>query len=69
MILWTAVPIEAVLDGIENSPSYVEVEHNGRRLILENIAYNQYKIVRLISTDPEEYLHSDNQPGTVVTYG
>ncbi|MCE5287059.1 MAG: YlzJ-like family protein [Pelosinus sp.] len=69
MILWTAMPIEAVLDGIETSPVYIEAEYNGRRLLLENIAHNQYKIVRLISTDPAEYLCNDNQPGTIITYG
>jgi hypothetical protein len=63
------MPIETVLDGMETSPQYIEVEHNGRMLLLENIVHNQYKIVRLISTNPEEYLRSENQPGNIITYG
>jgi hypothetical protein len=69
VILWTPIPMEVVLAGMEDSPAYLEVEYNGRTLLLENIVHNQYKIVRLISTNPEEYLRNDNQPGTVITYG
>jgi hypothetical protein len=63
------MPMEMVLDGMDIAPTYIEAQYNGRKLVLENVEHNQYRIVRLISTDPMEYLSSETQPGTIITYG
>ncbi|KYZ77126.1 hypothetical protein AXX12_03045 [Anaerosporomusa subterranea] len=67
MILWTIMPEELVFGQESYVDPYEEIEFAGAKMMVEKIAANQCRIVRIISTDPQDYLRSDLQPGVVLT--
>ena len=70
MVLWTIMPIELVLqqdtDGKHNG--YEEFNYAGSKVMVERVADNQCRIVRIISSNPNDYLRDDIQPGVYLTY-
>lgn len=69
MILWTPMPLELVLEGREAPAAPVmEIEQEGRRLLITPVSGAQARLERLISTDPADYLNPDYQPGRVITF-
>ncbi|MFY9371621.1 MAG: YlzJ-like family protein [bacterium] len=69
MILYTTMPLENVYQGLEDMrPSYLEVEMAGTMVVVEPIGLNQGRIVRILSTDPQDYLHPGLQPGRIINF-
>jgi len=70
MILYTTMAKELVLEGFEdNVPEYEEIHGLGGIILqVEPLGFGQAKIVRLISSNPEDYLNPAFQPGQVITY-
>lgn len=70
MILYTPLNLEIVLEGFEKMkrPKTRVVEIGGVPLILEDIRPGEGKVVRLLSTDPKDYLRSDFYPGAIIKY-
>jgi hypothetical protein len=70
MILWTVIPMEIVLRGVsdEQQPQYEELEYGNARLMVEKTGPSQYRVVRVISTDPTDYLRPEIQPGSKVVF-
>lgn len=68
MILYTILPDEAVLEGEEAEQFEKQrfIELDGRQLLIEPSGESEWKIVRLISSDPQDYLNERYQPGTIV---
>ncbi|MDU4959718.1 MAG: YlzJ-like family protein [Sporomusaceae bacterium] len=70
MTLWTIMPEAIVFAPAEPAAGpYDEIEFGGARMLVEKIAADQCRIVRLLSTDPADYLRSELQPGQVLTAG
>lgn len=69
MILYTTMPLQAVLQGLEDmQPSYLEMEVAGSRLLVEETGLGQGRIVRLLSTDPQDYLNPTLEPGRTISF-
>jgi hypothetical protein len=68
MLLYTAMPLELVLDGIDRKYNFKEIDVDGIKLIIEPIDINHGKIVRLISTNPQDYLNSELSPGKIIEF-
>lgn len=71
-MLYTVVPLEDVLgwDGPEASrapEAEAEVEVAGRRLVARPDGEGVFRLVRLVSTDPLDYLDPRLQPGAVLS--
>lgn len=67
MILYTVVPLEDVLEGIESEPApSQELVLNGLQMEVEPLDNFQAKVVRVISSNPADYLHPEYQPGSIV---
>ncbi len=67
MIIYTPLPIELILEGSDDfSPEYKEVEKDGYKLLVEPYSFNEGKVVRLISSNPQEYLKPELQPGEII---
>lgn len=64
MVLWTVMPDEVIF-AQDYSPVFEDVEIAGTRMLVEKTAGDEYRVVRLLSTDPQDYLRNDIQPGTV----
>lgn len=69
-ILYTILPQEMVFAGYEEEGDreFHEVPMQGGSLLLEPLAKNQAKIVRVISSDPRVYLNPNLQPGTIIEF-
>ncbi|MDR7865529.1 MAG: YlzJ-like family protein [Sporomusaceae bacterium] len=67
-VLWTVLPMELVLDGFEKGSVYEEAEVAGAKVMVERVAPFASRIVRLLSTAPDDYLRPELQPGTMLTY-
>jgi hypothetical protein len=68
-ILYTILPHEMIFSGHEEEErEYFEVPMQGGSLVLEAMAKNQAKIVRVISSDPQVFLNPNLQPGSVIEF-
>jgi len=67
MVLWTVMPMEIMLSQ-EYQPNYKEIEYAGTKMMVEKTANNECRVVRILSTDPQDYLRNDIQPGAVLSY-
>lgn len=68
MILYTIANPEQVLEGIEKERVFQEVEIQGVKVEIEPINLNQGRIVKVISTDCQDYLNQRLQPGNIIRY-
>ncbi|MDI3317284.1 MAG: YlzJ-like family protein [Bacillota bacterium] len=69
-MLWTIAPPEMIWgegwSRVAKPPSYEEAQVGGRRLLVERGADGRRRVVRLLSTDPADFLDARFQPGTVL---
>lgn len=63
MILYTVLPIETVLEGLEQERQFVDIQLEGLTLTVEPVSLEEAVIVRVISTDPRHYLNPQFSPG------
>lgn len=70
MILYTPMQLELVVEGLEEmkEPATRLVEIGGVPLIIEDTAPGEGKVIRLLSTVPQDYLRTDLYPGTVIKF-
>jgi len=69
MIMYTAMPLELILSGYDDfNPTYEEIEYNGVSMLIEPISPYQGKIVRLLSCNPQDYLHPSYTPGNTIHF-
>jgi hypothetical protein len=66
MILYTVLPIETVLEGLEQERNFVDIQLEGLTLTVEPVSLEEAVIVRVISTDPRHYLNPQFSPGRKV---
>ncbi|MDI6823563.1 MAG: YlzJ-like family protein [Bacillota bacterium] len=66
-MLWTPMAEEAVMtDPRAYERDIIEITYRGKRLLVEPVSATEARVVRLISTDPADFLRPDLQPGRVV---
>ncbi|MPM45097.1 hypothetical protein SDC9_91782 [bioreactor metagenome] len=68
MILWTVMPLELVFGQQDVSNPYEEIDYAGTKMMVEKMPFNQCRVVRILSSNPMDYLRSDIQPGVVLSY-
>lgn len=70
MIHYTLLPLESVFDGwdqLKSAPR--EVVIHGVTMLVEPVNESEARIVRLISSDPQDFLNPTFQPGMTITFG
>jgi hypothetical protein len=68
MLLWTVMPLDLVLNGVENVIAYEELDYAGVKVQVEKLSPLECRIVRILSTQPEDYLRPELQPGSTLIY-
>jgi len=63
MILYTVLPIETVLEGLEQERSFIDIQLEGLTVTVEPVSVDEAVIIRIISTDPRHYLNPQLSPG------
>lgn len=68
MILYTMMPYEQVFPPAEVSAQQpIMVNFNGIPIMAEWTENHEYRIVRVMSTDPSHYLNSECMPGAIIS--
>jgi len=68
-MLWTIMPLNVVMDGSElHQPIYTEIPWKSGVLLVEETGQSAARVVRLLSTDPADYLEPAVQPGRIIEY-
>lgn len=72
MMLYTIIPLEAIFDpetetSSGESTAEVEIKQGPVSLLAQPLPGGQYKINRIISTDPQDYLRPEWQPGSIMS--
>lgn len=68
MIIYTPMPLELVLEGVQQNRYYKEIQVDGVKLQVEELENGQYRINKLLSTDPFDFLNPQFQPGNLIIY-
>lgn len=68
MILYTPMQLELVLEGFDSTkyPDYKEIIYKGVPMLVEGAADGRKRIVKLLSTDPFDYLKPEMAPGNLI---
>ena len=65
--MWTIIPPEGVWEGIEEKPKdLLQLEWLGVQMLVEPLQFAQGKIVRLLSSEPNDFLRPELQPGSII---
>ncbi|MGI9952504.1 YlzJ-like family protein [Moorellaceae bacterium AZ2] len=69
MVIYTPMIPELIWEGADRfCPSFQEIRVGKVTLLVEPVGFHQARVVRLLSTDPADYLHSPYQPGRIVSF-
>lgn len=63
---WTIAPMETLFSEAAKPPSYREIACGNATLLVEDVSDRQCRVVRVLSTDPMDFLTDRLQPGTVL---
>jgi hypothetical protein len=68
--LYTTMPLELVLDGMQSDPApMIEVSRGELTMLLAPVAPGVGRLVRLLSAPLDYYLRAEFSPGSLVYYG
>lgn len=68
MIIYTPLPIDLVLAGFEQRHDWREMDIDGVTAVVEPTGQDRARIVRLISTDPNDFMNPRYAPGAEVVF-
>ena len=67
MMFYTIMPVEQIYPhDHQKLTSYYEIMYQGVPVMVEHDGGSNLRIDRILSTNPEDYLHVDIQPGSVI---
>jgi hypothetical protein len=68
MILYTMMPYEQVFPPAEDSSSQqIMINYNGIPVMAEWTENHEYRVVRVMSTDPNHYMNNSCMPGSIIS--
>jgi hypothetical protein len=67
MTLYTIVPEEIIFPHHhERTANMIEMKLNGVHIMVEHEGGSTFRIDRIVSTNPDDYMHTNIQPGEIV---
>jgi len=66
MVIYTPMLIEEVLKDYDKIKELKEINYQGKRLQVEMLESGQCRIVRILSSSPQDYLDPKLQPGLIL---
>lgn len=67
MIIYTPLPLDIVLEGVQQKRNYEEITVDEVKLQVEKLPDGRYKINQVLSTNPSDFLNPKYQPGNFIT--
>jgi hypothetical protein len=68
VIIYTPLPIDVVLSGFEQHRDWREIDLDGVTAVVEPAGQDRGRIVKIISTDPNDFMNPRYAPGTEVVF-
>ncbi|MCS7461834.1 YlzJ-like family protein [Paenibacillus doosanensis] len=69
MIHYTVMPLDVVMEGIDKlEANHMEIVMNGITMQVQPMNANQAAIVRIISCNPQDYMHPEYAPGRIIEF-
>lgn len=66
MILYTTMPTEMIFPNEADYTKQTVIEMNGISMVVEKTENQEYRVIRLLSTDPNQYLNGSFTPGQTI---
>lgn len=66
MIIYTPLSVEEVLKDYDKIKDLKEINYQGKNLQVEMLENGQYRIARILSSNPQDFLNPELQPGTIL---
>jgi hypothetical protein len=65
--MWTIIPPELIWEGVEAKPKeLLQMKWQGTHVLVEPMAFARGKIVQVLSTEPNDFLRPELQPGLII---
>ncbi|MDI3534146.1 MAG: hypothetical protein PWQ82_511 [Thermosediminibacterales bacterium] len=70
MVHYAAIPEELIFGQFNQNKakSQKEIFYQGIRMIVEPINFREAKIIKILSSDPQDYINPLFQPGAVIKF-
>ncbi|NMB45892.1 MAG: hypothetical protein GX998_05705 [Firmicutes bacterium] len=66
-MMWTIIPPEIIWEGVEDKPKeLLQLKWQGVQVLVEPLQFAQGKIIQLLSTEPNDFLKPELQPGSII---
>ncbi len=70
MIIYSTLSMEEIFPETSSQTANREyLSINGKQVYAEQLADGSYQLLQLLSTDPQDFLNNDYQPGAYVSLG
>jgi hypothetical protein len=66
MLLYTPLPIDMIMEGYDSEINLEEITYKGVTMQAQPLDNKTYKIIRIISSNPYDYLRPELQPGNII---
>lgn len=69
MVIYTPIPVDFLFNYSEDKARrFTEFPYGEARVVAEMSAEGSYRVVRVISSDPQDFLRPELQPGSVIVF-
>ncbi|HHX94245.1 MAG TPA: ribonuclease [Clostridia bacterium] len=68
MILYTPVPVDYLLSLSGKERNFKEIPYGDATIVAEVMEEGTYQVVRVISSNPDDYMNPELQPGCQITF-
>ncbi|SJZ31594.1 YlzJ-like family protein [Selenihalanaerobacter shriftii] len=69
MVYYSIIPGDMIFtEEEENEVELLEVEVNGVTMVIDQTEIDKGKVVKVISSDPQDYMQLDYQPGNKIEF-
>lgn len=67
-MLYTIIPVDQVLQGIEKQPEFFEMQWQGRTFLVQQVDHTAVRIERLLKSEGvQDFLNPNFSPGTLLS--
>lgn len=68
-VIYTTYPLDMIFEeqNKEGQFNFQNINYQGIDMQVETLGWNKFRIIRLYSTDPQDYLENDLLPGSIIS--
>ncbi len=66
MLIWSIMPETVIFAGLENIEAGREILYCGRRLVVSELPGGKMCVMRVISSNPRDFMDPRFQPGAII---